>query len=377
MEYDSSISEEGCVGAEIFISLGQDHFEKNEYDESIKNYTKALDKYLSDYGEALPEIANTYSLLGKVYEVKQDFAKAEEYYKKSHTIYCDYYRDGIKVINSYFKLIDIIFKQGKEKIGEAREYSKEMLKIVPTDLDDELLDIGEYYESIGDLLVRLEEYNESLLFYNKTLHVYEKNLGDNDERLSLLRYKMGQCYISIKDWERSYASFEKSLSFYKNNWQPDKIEDVTDKFLEAAISLNNSERHHDAIKLLKYLLEVYPKDNEHPKLGEIFGIIGDILIILKDYREAAKYHKKSLNIYVKAFGPNDILVCRACNRLNLIYFKFGLLGQSFVFFKKMLTIGRKLFGSDDQKVIEAKGAIALFEQNSASFQELFPVESEN
>lgn len=105
--------------------------------------------------------------------------------------------------------------------------------------------------------------------------------------------------------------------------------------MDAAISYNNLKKHEAALDILKRLLDIYPSKNENnAKVGEIYGVIGDTLIILKDYKEAAKYHNKSLYIFMKTFGNKDILVARACNRMNLINFKLGVMNQSYLFFRK-------------------------------------------
>ena len=113
-----------------------------------------------------------------------NYEQAEDYLLKSLVINIDYYGEKhMRVIKVYLKIIDILFKQGKPKFEKAMQFCKDLVRAVPTDLDDELLDIAEYYESIGDLLFKLNEPSNALDLYKKSMEIYIKHTEAN--RLAL------------------------------------------------------------------------------------------------------------------------------------------------------------------------------------------------
>jgi len=197
-----------------------------------------------------------------------------------------------------------------------------------------------------------------------------KHLPESTISQGKINLETARIYLQEQLVDAAYENLIHALIQYTGNLTPENIEEISDSFVEAAISLNNSEKHTYAIIVLIKLKEIYPIVEENPRLGEIDGLIGDILIIMKNYREAAKYHKQSLKIYLKCYDPADIHVARVCHRLNLVYFKLGVLGQSVVFFKKLRTVQRKLFGKEDMKVAESYQAIALCEQSTDCLQDM-------
>lgn len=87
-----------------------------------------------------------------------------------------------------------------------------------------------------------------------------------------------------KNWTESLEGFMNSLTIYEKVIGSEMlVDDISDKYLEAALSFNNQKRHEDSIALLQKLIAIFPSNDEVPKLGEIYGVIGDILIILKRY----------------------------------------------------------------------------------------------
>ncbi len=370
MEREKSASPDVDVEPDILVDIAEDHFLNGNLDAALESFNKALEKYQFEFGETYFEIANVYQSLANVYESQNNYSKAEECLKKSIEINEEYYGEtNMKVIKSTLKIIEILFKQGKDKYDEATEYCKNLVKSIPTDFEDELMDIAEYYESIGDLLFRLEEYPNAVELYEKTREIYLKNLPETSTTIARIYFKIGNLYISSQNWTKGLEHLLKSINIYQKGIESERMDEVSDLFLESALTYNNSKRHNEAITILQNLLQIYKcRDKEGAKVGEIYGMIGDIQFIQKNYLKAALNHKMSLNIYIKSFGHSDLLVLKALGRLNLISFKLGLFQESLTYFQKMLSIGRKIFGDKDLKCLETKDTIGLLEQNSASIE---------
>jgi Tetratricopeptide repeat. len=365
MEREKSVSPDVNAEPDILVENAQMHLEEGNLDAALEGLNLALGKYEEEHGEGYFEIANVYSLLANVYESQDNYPKAEEYLKKSIQINEEYYGEtNMKVIKSTLKLIDILFKQGKDKYDEATNYCKNLVKSIPTDFDDELLEIAEYYESIGDLLFRLQEYRNALEIYQKSREIYLRNLSENSTTTARIIFKIANLHISSENWNKGFEELLKSMKIYQEGNEDVNMDEVSDLFLESALNYNNSKRHNEAITILENLLKIYIcRDQESPKIGDIHGMIGDIRFIQKNYLKAAYNYKISLNIYTKSFGQNDLLVVKALGRLNLVSFKLGLLQESKTYFQKMLLAGRKIFGDNYQMVRETKLSIELIEQN--------------
>jgi len=158
--YDGAISlleqflEQNPDAYQIHLSTGDCYREKGEFDKAIEEYNKALEQALADEEMGKETAAIAIASLGEISLRKEDFEKAQDYFKQSIEMYPDNEILAYNVGEIYFS---------NRKIEEAIHYFELSTQIKP--------DWPASYLKLGYVYLNKSDYEKAKLNFNKFLEL--------------------------------------------------------------------------------------------------------------------------------------------------------------------------------------------------------------
>lgn len=345
---------------ELFTGLGNIYFIKKNYEESEKNYRRALEldskkidalkglssclrekgeieeantilSELEKLAETDPEINYKFGLL---YEKSIEYDKAIKYYEKALILDPEYTQ--AKMSMGYCYYLKAVKNYTKNKLKNAKKNISKALEIDP--LNKDYKDVlkktisAEKKRKIRKMFrkasrhFKKKEYDQAINFCNKIL--------DINPELESVYYSLGKCYFYKKEYDRSEKiynkiriDFPREVDVYLNLGQLyldqnelDKAEEFFQMYIKKSKEKNrvkgyiglakvyNSKR--DYVNAEKYYKKVLEKDKKNVK--SLVGI-GNINFYKQNHDEALTYYKKVLR-----FSSKNESALYGC---GVIYFK--------------------------------------------------------
>lgn len=171
---------------------------------------------------------------------------------------------------------------------------------------------------IGSCHLRFTEFDKATEFYNKTLSIRKRLLGDKHE-------KVGYVYNNLGIIAEDKGLFEEAIAYYKQS-------------LEIIIANNGTQNADVADAYLK---------------------IGDAHRMMKNYAVANGYAHKALAILQEKFGATHINTSYVYYNLGLLHSEMGNHKKGLSYISKMAGIFEKVYGTDHQKVNYLKYLMAV------------------
>jgi len=159
-KYDEALAlleqflEQNPIVYQTHLSIGDCYREKGEFDKAIEEYNRALEKAQKDEEMGKETVAKALAALGEIYLRKEDFEKAQNYFKQSIETYAENEILAYNVGEIYFL---------NQKIDEAIHYFELSTQIKP-DWPPSYLKLGYVYLNKGD-------YEKAKLNFNKFLEL--------------------------------------------------------------------------------------------------------------------------------------------------------------------------------------------------------------
>jgi CHAT domain-containing protein len=159
-----------------YLNIGEVYYELKDYQISLEYLEKsALLK--SRYN--LPKIAFTYLNIAKTYVKTGESMKAQEYYLKS---IADFSREFGE---NYFRLTELLFDYGlflesEEKFADAHGIYNKALSICLNNYDEKNTFVSLAYKHLGDYYIKRNNYDSSLVYYQKALIAIVENFDNPD-----------------------------------------------------------------------------------------------------------------------------------------------------------------------------------------------------
>lgn len=175
---------------------------KGKYSEAIDLHTKAYAIY-KELNDSLG-ISTTLNSMGNVMYYQSSFSKALEYYKKSAAI--DKKRNNTMHLASSYGNIGMIYNLIDE-LDSALYYNLNCMRIFEQIKDNHSL--GTIYNNIALVYYDLEEYRKSLSFHEKSLKIKEE-IGDKNG-LATSYVNIGNLQVIFEDLESAKINFEKGI----------------------------------------------------------------------------------------------------------------------------------------------------------------------
>ncbi len=191
------------------------HYSLGEYDNSLKMQEKALKLREKLYDDISEEIAESYILLGVIYDAKGEYDKAEPLYEKDlkicEEVLGESHPDTASSYNNLASLYD-----SKGEYDKAEPLFEKALKIREEVLGESHPDTASSYNNLASLYKSKGEYDKAEPLYEKALKICEEVLGESHpdtassyRNLGLFYQKRKQCAKAKEYLEKAIGSVER------------------------------------------------------------------------------------------------------------------------------------------------------------------------
>ncbi|MEE0946129.1 MAG: toll/interleukin-1 receptor domain-containing protein [Acutalibacteraceae bacterium] len=183
----------------------------------------------------------TKTTLSKMYMIKfkctqsmSDYALAKEYAENSIKHAKDNFpKDDYhyaKTGGASMQLSEVLLLGGEaQKALEASDYAKDIL--MEKFRDENHVDMSLVYFTKTNALFALNNYDEAIVYAQRSADLYEKYFGSNHPRIYAAHLLMGDCYVKKSILSSAVEEYEKALKVAKNIFAPGskQITEIEDK----------------------------------------------------------------------------------------------------------------------------------------------------
>lgn len=303
---------------EIYITLGQ-QYESNLPDSALHyyalagslsrriNYPVGILKYISNYTAVLNvqgkleesiklnleavrigtknhltlQAAKAYVNLGAVYQYKEDFPKAVEYYLKALPLI---EKSGMPQAHSLLLNNLCGVYRSINQPEKAIDYAKQALLI--SEKSNDIISQGQSYNSLGNCFKDGGDNKQAEFYYRKAEALAVSTSDLNLQETALIN--LGNVYLSLNLPEKSITFFDRALPL------TDSINDVSGKayvLLGIGEGLYKMRRWPEAESQLKQAILFARDHDQRDILQELYQVLSDVYIATHRFEQAGRTRK--------------------------------------------------------------------------------------
>jgi tetratricopeptide (TPR) repeat protein len=191
------------------------------------------------------------------------------------------------------------------------------------------------YTSLGNVYIRLGEYEKAHSFYEKALEIYDaiKDLPGQGKVLG----SMGDVALRLGDYDKAMVFFEKSLGAYRQIGDASGQAKVLGNM---GIACSDRGEHSKSISFYEKQLEISRLTSDPKGEGNTLGNLGLEYVYLGEYGRAIGFYKKQLVI---ARQSTDVRAeGNALGNIGIAYASLGEHAKAIDFYKKQFELHHRI-----------------------------------
>ncbi|SMC33890.1 histidine kinase [Cellulophaga tyrosinoxydans] len=321
------------------------YYKKTDFKKSIDFVTKAISQ-LGRNGNKT-EIANSYTVLGEIYQYYKQYDLAISSYKEAllseKSTKTELLLGKSYLLNKSYKNAETIFLSIQKKSGISA-YEKTQV-----------------YEGLGDVYIGLNNTTKSIENYNQGLSIAQKN--SIKSKITDLNSKIADVFASINKVEEAKAYYDNSLELSKKETPQRAVQEKE----KVADFYNRNNEYDKEISLRKKSLKDFqelsqntsrvPKSTNQTITSDSISTqrikykIGNALLSQEKYAEAIPFLEESIK---EAGDDNDLLVQKdATRKLSEVYEYQGDFTKAFETYQKYVAVVDTLYVRKEQELSQA------------------------
>jgi len=331
--------------ATLHNGIGRVYEAKGDYLRAEKSYQQALEIQQKALGPNDPQLAGTLTNLGVLYQEKGDYERAETLLKRALALRENLKEptDEIFIIQSLKSLASLYETKGEyDKAGLLlQRVIAGLEKMFGADspiLAPAINDLALHHKTQGD-------YVKAEQLYQRAIAIFEKLGGPNSPSLANPLDNLATLYQVKGDYERSEALYKRVLAIKKRSLGPDDPEIAT-TLSNLGVLYEEQHNYARAEPLLQQALAIKEKalGPTHPDVATLLSNLSVLYYDKGDYEKAEPLSQRVLTIKEKALGPDHPDVAIAINNLAALKEKKGDFPSAESLYLKALAIYEKKLG---------------------------------
>ncbi|MDJ0649528.1 MAG: tetratricopeptide repeat protein [Xenococcaceae cyanobacterium MO_188.B19] len=236
--------------AEIEFNLGNSSLKKQQWQEAIAHYQKAI-KLNPKLGAAYQNLAQIYRKIGK------DAEAIDFYYR-----FCTLEPDMISA-EKYLNLGGVLLK--RKQLKRAKSCFQKAIQKQPN--------YSEAYHCLGDVFVQQEKWQEAIAAYSKAIQI--------NPEFSWSYHNLGDVWLKLENWSQAVENFQKAIALKDDFiWSHHNLGDAFSRLFQ----------WDNAIAAYRKAIEL------KPDFAEAYAHLGDALIRQENWDEGIKNYEKAIEI---------------------------------------------------------------------------------
>ncbi|CAF1393953.1 unnamed protein product [Adineta steineri] len=340
--------------AQVFISDAKDTdefkvviFQITVHTSQLKNIIFVdIDKYTGKIGEneVLFNIGSVFRIENVEYDNDMEVWKIEMNATDEDIYQIEYRFDIMREkfekgnINLLFGRLLLDMKQ----YAKVESYFRMMLSILPREHED----LASVYDHIGDLNMRITNWNEAYTSFCIALNIKKTRLRSNHPSFAVTFNGIGNYYKAIDNISQAYSYYLKALEC--NN---DEYNKIIAKLNIANIHMINQE-FDNALNLCIEIRDILHRIKSYSQIEIIYcqGFIGDIYLAKKNYQYAEDFYLLAFELSRRFLFPDDHCQIRCIKALVNLYQEQGNERQAMLFCKEQLSFQYIHLEEDDTSI---------------------------
>jgi tetratricopeptide (TPR) repeat protein len=225
---------------------------------------------------------------------------------------------------------------------DAEDYYHRLLKELPPDHTD----LSNCYHALGKVACEKADYDLSLEWLYKSLHILQRKLKTDDPRMGFIHTTIGEVCQRKGDYKQALESYETALQIW-TKVHHDQHDSIAWCYNNLGIVYDEQKEYSKALDFHKKSLKIKTKilPPQHPCLGNAYLNIGNVYYHLGEYNQALEYYQLSCNIYRQSLTPEHPSIASAVKNIGIIYEAQNEYSKALQNYRKASIIREKTFSS--------------------------------
>lgn len=289
-----TVKDAQTVMAQVWLNIGDVHWQLKEYSKSIEAYQRALGKYQQLKNET--RVGDTENRIGNTFYRMEQYTKASEAYQRSLVAY--------QKTNNQTEIAKVTGNiagayKAQKAFSKAIEFYQQQLQIEQAIKSGSRINQAYILRTIARVYHQLKQPESAIQVYLQALEIFNTEKVQLQEKQhqyadALILWELGNRYFDQGQYEQALKVYQKSLIAYKGstNNEADVLRDMGNTYYEM-------KQNSQALELYGRSLTAYQTANNSIQQAYVFRAIARTHHQLKDANSAIKFYLQALAIFRK------------------------------------------------------------------------------
>jgi tetratricopeptide (TPR) repeat protein len=198
------------------------------------------------------------------------------------------------------------------------------------------------YGQLGFVKDDQGEYQEAIIFYEKSLAINQQSLPPNHPDLASSYNNIGTVYAKMSDCPKALSYYEKALAIKQQSLPPNHP-DLASSYNNIGMVYHNTGDYPKALSSHEKALAIRQQSlpPNHPDLASSYNNIGAVYNSMGDYPKALSYYEKSLAIKQQSLPHNHPGLASSYMGIGNVYRSMGDYPKARSYFERGVDIGQQ------------------------------------
>ena len=231
----------------------------------------------------------------------------------------------------------------------ALKYYNRALHIAEKNNDS--IDVATSYNNIGSVYYQKGDYDKALEYLNKALTIQKAKLGEEHTDVATSYNNIGSLYSKKGNYDKALEYLNKALTIRKAKLG-DEHTDVATSYNNMGLVYSDKGDYDKALEYYNKALTIQKSNlgEEHTDVATSYNNMGLVYSDKGDYDKALEYYNKALTIRKSKLGEEHTDVATSYNNIGSVYSDKGDYDKALEYYNKALTILKSKLGEEHTDV---------------------------
>ncbi|KAL4449729.1 hypothetical protein ABPG74_008102 [Tetrahymena malaccensis] len=361
---------ENILSALSVTYIAWSYYNLFEYEQSIELNQQALKIWQRNI-KSHPYITSTLENLALAQYNKENYEESFKNYQKAHDIKVKIYsNDHIFIPSAKNNIAVALYKQGKTE--QSKFFLNQSLQIISNFENDDKnnKDVDPYLlcstlNHLAWALTEMEQPEKALQYYKKTEQKMKQLIGKDHLNISNLYCNIGITYFHLGDYEKALKYHEQAYAINIQVLEPhhsiicNNLDNIGSCYSKLSKHNKALEYHMKSLQIRKQKSSKTMKED----IANSFDHVASTYYDLQKYKEALEYYLQELKIR-KQLNQKGIQLASLLNNIAITYKNLENLDRSLKYHQKTLRLRESYLPSEHQEILSSISNIAsiLYDQ---------------
>jgi tetratricopeptide (TPR) repeat protein len=228
------------------------------------------------------------------------------------------------------------------------------------------------YNQFGVVKSILGEYQEAIIFFEKSLEIKGKSLPLNHPDLVSSHNNIGAVYQNMGDYLKALSSYEKALAIEQQSVPPNHP-DLAYSYNNIGAVYREMGNYPKALSSFKKALAIQQQSfpPNHPYLASSHNNIGAVCQNMGDYPKALLSYEKGLAIRQQSLPPNHPDLATSHNNIGSLYGRRGEYAKALPYLEEALAIRQQSLPANHPDLAKSHYNIGLAHEEMGNYSKAY------